>query len=150
MAKGPLGLSATIVGRENLQRILKRTDPKTHPRFVGRALLEIGFLVQENAATKQIQRGGRFFAGGSLQDSPPLPDRLTSRTGRLRASIAVNRQPLPFAVEVGSAVEYAPQHEIGSPPYPRRPFLEPALDAVRPRMAGIVSRSWIRQIDHGT
>lgn len=110
-----------------------------------RALLQSAFLVQRIASTEKIRHGSRR--------SPPLPDKLTSRNAGagLVGSIGVDRSRLPFVVTVGSALRYAPVHELGgvfrvpthrrrtksgkatsvrahSATFPKRPFLAPALE----------------------
>jgi len=42
--------------------------------------------------------------------------------------------------EMGTKVPYAAIHEFGEGSYPKRAFLFPAVDAVRPRMASIIEK----------
>ena len=55
------------------------------------------------AKTKYLRRGG----------GAPVADRLTTRSGRLARSIAVNLAGLPRFATVGTNVIYAPPHEFG-------------------------------------
>lgn len=101
-----------------------------------RALLRSAFKVQEISTRQKIRAGGVVGTGKSRMNLPPLPDRLTSRTGTLRRSIAVDRSALPFEVSIGSDLVYAAVHETGglvhrrsgTARYPARPFLGPALE----------------------
>lgn len=119
---------------------------------ISRALVACGMMVLANAAEEQILRGGRFRgpAGprggrGALRDSPPNPDKLTSRSGELRRSLSVNRGLdrsglSSFYVEVGSDLVYAPLHELGLGRFPVRAFLSPAMDAVSGDFEGVFMR----------
>lgn len=111
---------------------------------VRRFLLKAGYAVLKDAAENQIIRGGRVRGPsgprggrGKRTDTPPHPSRLTSRTGELRQSLGANRgtdrSGLPRYVDVGSDLDYAPIHELGLGPYPKRPFLAPAAEAVSPQ-----------------
>lgn len=133
----PVALRVSITGSEDVQRALRRISPSQNTEILRRSLLKGALLVQRLAATKYIHPGGQ---------GPPLPDRVTSRTGTLRRSIRVNRSPLPFAVEVGSDVVYAPVHELGSRTHPKRPFLAPALDEASKAIGDFVADEIAKEI----
>ncbi len=114
-----VALSIEVKGFAELQRLFHRIRPDTNPSWVSRALVNGALLVQKVAAEEKIRRGG---------SGPPVPDVLTSRTGTLRRSIAVNRTQLPFSVSVGTDLIYGLVHELGGRFHPKRPFLTPALE----------------------
>lgn len=97
-----------VVGSEELRAKLRNLDPSVNRTIIRNSLIRSAFEVQ-TAATKEIAGGGR----GKNKALPPLPSRLTSRTGTLRRSIRVNRSPLPFAIEIGTDLVYGAIHEIG-------------------------------------
>jgi len=136
-------LRVSLVGTKELQRRLKQMNPAINKRIIKESLLEGALKVQTNAASIQITGGGR----GKGKGLAPLRNKLTSRTGTLRRSIAVDRKPLPFAIEVGSDLAYAAPHEFGFPKrnLPPRPFMGPALDAVSPQFGAIVIKRWKRE-----
>lgn len=134
-AASPSGVSATLDARE-LFRDLRRLNPKTNRTIQRNALVEMGLLVQRNAAEQQIRPGGGR--------GPAVPGRLTSRTGALRRSIALNREPLPGAVETGTPLLYGPPHEFGSSRMPQRPFLAPALAAEVGKFESVFVKHWKR------
>ena len=132
-------LRVSVVGSKELLRKLEKMDPGRNKRILRNSLLESAFLLQGDAAKNQIIHGAR--------KSPPVPGRLTNRHGGqgLVGSIAVDRGPLPFAIEVGSGKRYAPLHEHGLGNMPKRPFLKPALDKIAPRFGDIVVKHWKRE-----
>ena len=99
------------------------------------SLLEGALEIQRVAAQEKIMRGGVKGRGKNKTISPPLPDKLTSRSGDLRRSIKVDRSELPFAIEIGTELVYGRAHELGYPPrnLPARPFLGPAVEDVAPK-----------------
>jgi len=119
-----------------LQRALAALRQPALREVFRRALLKSALKVQQIATREKIRAGGVVGTGKSRMNLPPLPDRLTSRTGTLRRSIAVDRSQLPFEVSIGSDLVYAAVHEVGglvtrrsgTAHYPQRPFLKPALD----------------------
>lgn len=103
-------LSATLEGQKEIARLMSKVDPKRDgARWQRAALLRAALLVQKIAAKEKIRRGGATKTG----QRRALPNVLTSRTGTLRRSIAVDRAPLPGAVDVGTALGYGAVHEIG-------------------------------------
>jgi HK97 gp10 family phage protein len=148
-----VSLSISVTGLDELQAQLDRINPKKNSAMVGRALVKCALLVQSDAAYKKIIAGGRFRgpAGprggrGKMTSSKPHPTKLTSRTSRLRDDIAVNRSPLPWAVEVGTDVKYAAVHEYGGRYHPPRPFLGPALDDMADQFDDIFAREIAKEI----
>jgi phage gpG-like protein len=130
-----VAMSVSLSGEKKLERLLRRVDPKRDGvRWQRAALVRSGLKVQSVAAEKKIERGG---------PGPPLPDRLTSRTGTLRRSIRVDRGELPTAIEIGTDLVYGAVHELGSRTHPKRPFLAPALQAVSKDF----SRIWVEEIE---
>ena len=136
-----VGLRVSVVGSKALLRQLKRTNPAINRRIVTESLVEIALKVQTNAANLQITGGGR----GKGKGLSALPNKLTSRTGTLRRSIAVDRKPLPRAIEVGTDLVYGPIHEFGLGNFPERPFMGPALDAISPQFGAVVIKRWKRE-----
>jgi hypothetical protein len=132
-------LRVNIVGTEELQRRLKKLNPGINTRILTKSLTESAMKISADVKKVQIV-GGRGKA-------PPLDDRLTNRHGGsgLVGSIAVNKQPLPRAIEVGTHLTYGAVHEEGRGRYPQRAFLAPALAKIQPEIAAIVTRNWKRE-----
>lgn len=135
-----------------LERFITSAAPAELAKPITRALLSCGYAVLKNAAEDQIIRGGRFRGApgprggrGKLEDAPPHPSRVTSRSGELRRSLSiargVDRSRLPGLLSVGSDLVYSAVHEYGlrvrGRRYPKRAFLAPALAAESQRFAGI-------------
>lgn len=99
-----VALRITAEGFEKVEAALRALNPQQRPKAVRQALVRCALQVQKVATQDVMIRGGQ---------GPPHPTRLTSRTGTLRRSYVVNRRPLPRAVEVGSALNYARTHEFG-------------------------------------
>lgn len=117
----------TTEGLDDALRVLDRLNLKANPgkRAAAKILISIANEIASNAQSKQILRGGG--------KGPPHPTKVTSRTGTLRRSIAVDRGELgSLIVSIGSDVVYAGVHELGSKDgrTPKRPFLRPARDAI--------------------
>jgi phage gpG-like protein len=148
-----VSLSINVEGIEAVQAQLDRINPRKNPKMVGRALVNCALLTQKIATEEKIIRGGRFRgpAGprggkGKMMSSKPHPTKLTSRTSRLRDSIAVNRRALPWSVEVGTDVVYAAVHEYGGKHHPPRPYLGPALEDASKRFGDIFAREIAKEI----
>jgi len=137
-------LRVSVVGTKELKRKLEKLNPGVNKRILRNSLIESALLIQRDAAKIQILAGGGGKKGGM---TPPHPTHLTSRTGTLRRSIKVDRGPLPFAIEVGTDLEYGAAHEFGSAKLnlPERPFMQPALDRVAPKFGDIVVKHWKRE-----
>jgi len=145
----PVALSIGIEGLDKLYDKLERIAPRrAGEAWVRRALVTSAMRVQEIAASEMIIRGGRIGAGRKKTDAPADPERLTSRTGRLRGSIRVNRSPLPKAIDIGSDVAYAPVHELIGVGRARtkRPFLQPALDKASKEFSRIFAKELGRDL----
>jgi hypothetical protein len=135
----------TIRGARGVAKMF--SDAQFGP-WTRRGLIKSALLVQKDSTLNQIIRGGRF--GKPLTSAAVNPKRITSRTGNLRASIAINRTELPrYAVTVGSNLVYAPVHEFGNRTTRARPYLQPALDATEDQFPDIFMREWDRDMrDH--
>lgn len=140
-------LAVKVEGVEELQRRLNRVKPETNPQWVSRALVKCALLIQAEIQENQLIRGS---------DDPLArahPKRLTSRTGRLRDSIAVDRSGLPDSILIGSNVVYGAIHEFGgaagrnlAATLPARPYMQPGLEAVANQLDGIFQREVDREI----
>ncbi len=116
-----------------IKRYLKALTPASRNSVVREALEGIAFATSLDARTKRIIRG-------RSRKAKPVPKRLTWRSGDLARSISVDLSELYKRSIVGTPIEYAPQHEQGLSPYPRRPFLKPASDSVLKRQAKRIFR----------
>lgn len=126
------GIRVVVKGDKVAARKLRKLNPKTNPEFVRRALVKGGFLIQQDAQLNQIERGGK---------GPPLPHRLTSRTGTGRRSIRVDRGGLPnFFIDIGSDLEYMQLHELTP-----RAYLAPAIEAVDDKLENLFRLEWSRE-----
>jgi phage gpG-like protein len=177
-----VSLSISVRGIKEVEAQLDRIDPKKNPTMVARALEDCAELTQIIAANQMIKSGGRVRGKrgprggrGKLTSAAAIGGKLTSRSGTLRRSIAVNRSPLPWAVEVGTDLVYGAVHEEGgtvSVPsysrtivgstrsggasvalvkahtrtYPPRPFLAPALDKASKSFSSIFAREIAKEI----
>ena len=126
----------SVQGTEAVVAMLRRLAPAKNQEIARRALKILAFEVQRVATREEILPGGK---------GPPDPHRLTSRTGTLRRSIAVDQSSLPFSVSVGTDLVYGAVHELGIPPFPPRPFLQPAIDKVSPTIAEVFRREWEKE-----
>lgn len=104
-------MRVVVIPAKGLLSALDSIRPSSKRSNFRRALLALAFRVQELASGEFIKRGGGVSKRGP--ESPPERGRLTSRTGTLRRSIRVDRSELPFAVEIGTDLAYAPPHELG-------------------------------------
>ncbi len=132
-----VALSITVKGSKELQAILSRISPKDNPAWVSRALVNGALLVQKIAAEEKILRGG---------SGPPVDGILTSRTGTLRRSIAVDRTNVPRSISVGTGLIYGLVHELGGKFHPPRPFLTPALEDSAERITDIFEKELDREL----
>ncbi len=126
-------LSVRVTGGAKLRAALSRLDPADNARIFSLSAREIATKIAANARNVQLRRGG-----GTVH-----PTQLTSRTFRLRDSIAPDFRGLPRFAEVGTDVLYGPLHEHGLG-IKARPFMAPALEAVRPQIPAIVVKHWKR------
>ena len=116
-----------FIGGDRLRRALERIRPSSQRTILSQALTESAMLVARIAATDKIIRGGRFRGApgprggrGALTSAPAHPSRLTSRSGRLRGSLAgrgyragIDDSRLPREIVVGTDVDYGAVHETG-------------------------------------
>lgn len=120
------GVRVNLAESRRIAEFLRRMTPGERDAVVDQVLEEIALAAEERAKTVEIVRG--------RGDAPPLPDRLTWRTGHLTRSIGTDSIPSQRVWIVGSTVNYAPVHElgltVGNAHYPQRPFLQPAADWV--------------------
>ena len=133
---------------------------------IERKLVAIGFQLEANVKRSMTTGTGRTYMKGknknivhvaSADGFPPAVD-----TGRLRASISTNwsnsgmdrgrvdgkadtgegvgqpKDPLRFHVYVGSNVQYAGWLEFGTRRIAERPFMRPAFDQIRGRVASML------------
>lgn len=130
-------VTVRIEGGANLQAALKRLNPAQNLRIFKNAASEIAQAIATNAKEIQLLKGG----------GPVRATRLTNRSHRLYDSIGIDFSPLPKAIEVGSdRVIYAPIHEFGLGRMPKRPFMAPALEAIRPAIPGLVVFHWKKEV----
>jgi len=126
--------------QRDVDRLLRklRLDTTAGRRISEKALTRAALEVQKISTTKKIVRG-------RARDAPPLPDRLTNRSGGrgLVGSIALIKEELPASIGVGTDLVYGPVHELGLGRFPERPFLSPALEEVEPKLADF----YIREIN---
>ena len=132
-------IRAQLVGGKELQRRLKKMNPKLNKRITTRALLESMQFTLRVAAREKILPGGT---------GPPRPDILTSRTGALRQSLGTNfsvqlNEAMQF-VEGGTHLIYGAVHEAT-----RRAFLKPALKQASPQFERIFLKHWRREGEVG-
>ena len=113
---------------KRLQRYFRQLDPETRGGVTHSVMTDMGKLVKAEVQENQIVRGRDEHA-------PPLPSKLTWRTGHLTRSIGTDFSEAPRRYIVGTPVRYGPVHELGLSPYSRRAFLEPAARRVIARDA---------------
>lgn len=126
------GVRINLAESRQIAEYLRRLQPAVRDSVVDEVLEKVALATEERAKTVEIVRG--------RGDAPPLPDRLTWRTGHLTRSIGTDAVPSERVWIVGSTVNYAPVHElgltVGRAHYPARPFLQPAADWVIDNRAG--------------
>lgn len=132
----PPGVRLNLRDFGRISAFLDALDPSSRESVADEALESIARLTEQRAKEVEIVRGRGL-------DSPPLPTRLSFRSGRLSASISSDLSQRPRNYIVGSTVRYAPVHELGLGPYPKRAFLEPAADFVIANHAESVFRKAI-------
>lgn len=151
----PLAIRFHVVPSTALADVLSRLQPPELHRA-----LEAGLVDSANRVVSIAKR--KYLRG-------PRPGKLGVVTGSLLRSLRVDRRGLPFAVEIGSDLVYAPVHEFGATIRPRkaeylhfktrdgawvrtkevtipaRPFLQPALDDATPEFEQIFAKA-IRRV----
>lgn len=129
-------LRVVIEGEDKVQRLIDRSNIRTHPQAVGELLDRLGVMTQSEAQQNGLIRGG---VPGVVH-----PTKLTSRTGTGRRSIRVDRKELPRAVEVGSDLIYMRVHELTARHL--RPWLRPSADKVLQGAEELGARIWEKHI----
>ncbi len=142
------GITVEVRNADQWNRVLSRYDLKRHPRFTQRALNDLALRAVAWAKKNRFVAGGRFKrygSGGKLGDAPARPGILTSRTGRFRDSIAVQRAT-PRESSWGPQVRYALTHEFGRFPIPPRPVVAPTQDYIAENSETFVRAAWERYV----
>ena len=141
-------VTVKVTGVAELVHALEKITPAKNPAWLHIALKKAALQVANLAKFEFILPGGRFFKPGAKQFAKPVinPKRLTSRSGRLRDSIAVDLSASPKSVDVGTSVLYGAVHELGGRFVHARPFLSPALEKASRDFQALFAREWERQI----
>jgi hypothetical protein len=129
----PTGVRLNLADSRRIADFLRRMTPGERDAVADEVLEKVARAAEERAKTVEIVRG--------RGNAPPLPDRLSWRTGHLTRSISTDSIPSARTWIVGSTVNYAPVHElglrVGSANYPVRAFLTPAAEwAIAERAEG--------------
>tara|TARA_R110000751_G_scaffold5290_1_gene24336 strand:+ start:276 stop:698 length:423 start_codon:yes stop_codon:yes gene_type:complete len=133
------GLRINVRETREIREFLKNLSPDVANGVCDQSLESIAVLTEQRAKEVEIVRGrGR--------SAKPLPKRLSFRSGRLSGSISTDRSSAPKQYVVGSTVAYAPVHELGLRPYPKRPFLEPAAKFVIDTKAAAIFRKALERL----
>ena len=157
-----MGVRVTVTGTREFETFLRRLGASGRTGVRSRVLAKIG------RATERESKETRFVRGRGKAKA--LSDILSRRTGRLQDSISTDETGLPNRVEVGTSVEYGPIHELGLTvrrpigpskrdrkagrlkgfaKYPRRPFLQPAAEAVIAEQAPKIMRDELERASRG-
>ena len=119
-------------------------EPPTRKLDIPKAIYKAMRLSLEEA--KAIA-GEEYFHRAATKGAPPIPKKLTYRTGELLRSITHNikRVGRKHIGLYGTAKVYGRTHELGEGGHPKRPFLEPSLKDVIPKLIIRVSGEIDRQ-----
>jgi phage gpG-like protein len=128
MPGGGIEIKATL-NRRQVVAFLKRLWQV--PKAVEKAIDTVAILIQKDAKEVQILRGGR--------SAPIHPTQLTSRSGTLRRSIKIDRIE-PLVRVIGTHLVYGKLHELGLEGFPPRPFLQPAMDKMAPKLESLIEK----------
>ena len=138
-----LEVSVRIEGTEQFRQVLERATPSLNPRIVSGAFVGMMTKILRNAAEKQIVQG--------RGKAPPLPRRLSGRTNTLVRSLGpafgLDRSGLPFSISGGTDLVYGRIHELGLGRYPKRAFLEPAVEEEIQNLEDILAKHWQRAFE---
>lgn len=126
----PLGLSVRVENVDPIRLRIRGLSPQQNPEFVSAAM--------KIAMNRVLQVSRREYLSG------PRPRRLDTVTGELKRSLTIDKGELPFAIEGGTPLEFAPVHEFGQGG--RRAFLRPALTEASREFPEIFAKSWIEQL----
>lgn len=141
----PTGVRVNLAESRRIAEFLRRLEPGERDAVADRVLESVTRAAEERAKTVEIVRG--------RGNAPPLPDRLSWRTGHLTRSIGTDSIPSARTWILGSTVNYAPVHELGltvqgrggAVRYPARPFLLPAAEwAIEQRAPELFERELAR------
>lgn len=120
------GVRLNLAESRAIARFLRGLSASERDSVAARVLEQVARATETRAKTVEIVRG--------RGNAPPLPDRLSWRTGHLTRSISTDSAPSLRTWIVGSTVNYAPVHElglqVGAARFPKRPFLTPAAEWV--------------------
>ena len=130
-----VGFKTRVIGGEEYRRYVKSVTPSQNRRISRRLLEKIVGRVQTIAAKQKIVPGRGLKAA-------PLASKLSFRRGGAAGSIGPDFSGLPAYAEVGSILDYPMFHEFGLGRFPKRPWLEPAIDDVVPNPA----ERWMAEI----
>ena len=125
-------ITVKLEGGAKLQKALAKLNPAQNAQIFSLSARQAAVLIAANARNVQIRRGR-----GAVD-----PARLTHRSFTLRNSIAPDFRGLPRFAEVGTEKFYGAIHEFGLGRFPSRPFMVPALEAIKPQIPAIVARNW--------
>lgn len=134
----PNGVRLNLRDSVRIRNFVRALDPGSPESIVSEALESIARLTEDRTKSVEIVRGRGLT-------SPPLPSRVSFRSGRLTDSISTDLSQLPRLAVVGSTVKYAPVHELGLGPYPKRSFLGRAAEHVIEHQAQSVFRKAIQR-----
>lgn len=125
---------------KRIQRFLDKIPPQRRGEFAHAVMRDLTKLAASEAR-QQIVTG----RGEDPVRFPPLPKKLTYRTGNLTRSIGTDLKGAPRQYIIGATAKYSPQHELGLFPYPRRAFLEPgARKAIKENAKKLFRKYWER------
>lgn len=123
-----------------IKAFLDQIPPERRDYFAHAVMRDLTKL-SASEARQQIVTG----RGEDPVVAPPLPKRLTFRTGNLTRSIGTDLSEAPKRYVIGSTAKYSPQHELGLAPYPKRAFLKPGADkALRENAKRLFRKYWER------
>jgi len=130
-------MSVTITGIKKLERKLKKLVKDSEQELI--TALTTSALVVEGAAKTKIQRGvatGRVYTrnGVTHQASAPGQPPATD-TGALASSITHNVDKQQMTAEIGSNLVYATHLEFGTINMQARPFMTPAYQESKAKIA---------------
>lgn len=134
----PTGARINVADSKRLRAFLRRLDPDQRDSVSAEVLEGLTRVAEADAKENQIVRGRG-------KQAPPLPDKLTYRSGELSRSISTDFSRLPKVAVLGTRLRYGAVHELGIPPYPKRAFLEPAVrTAIRQKGEALFRRAFDR------
>jgi phage gpG-like protein len=107
-------------------------EPPTKKIVIQEALIEAMQKTLPGAKEISVEK---YFRQAGKKGAPPIPEKLTYRTGELARSITykVKRKGKKIVGLFGTNKVYGRIHELGEGNYPKRQFLEPALKEIIPK-----------------